>query len=57
MACLLGMASKEVMVSAAPLIVLLYDRNSWPAHLVRHGGRRWGLYLGLAHMAAAGVAS
>ncbi len=42
--CLLGMGSKEVMVSA-PLIVILYDRafrvNSWKALVTRPVGRRW----------------
>ena len=37
LACLLGMASKEVMVSA-PLIVLLYDRTFLPAHSAKRGG-------------------
>lgn len=46
-ACLFGMACKEVMVTA-PLMVLLYDRvfvaGSWRAAW----GQRWRLYLGLA---------
>jgi hypothetical protein len=38
LACLLGMACKEVMVTA-PLIVLLYDRTrSWEARLLPRGG-------------------
>jgi Flp pilus assembly protein TadD len=45
--CLLGMASKEVMVTA-PVMVLLYDRvflaKSWREVFQR----RWGLYAGLA---------
>ena len=45
--CLLGMATKEVMVTA-PVLVLLYDRmflsGSW-AEALR---RRWGFYLGLS---------
>ncbi len=45
--CLLGMASKEVMVTA-PVVVLLYDRvflaKTWREVLQR----RWGLYAGLA---------
>jgi tetratricopeptide (TPR) repeat protein len=47
LACLLGMATKEVMVSA-PLAVLLYDRT-FVAGSVRGAWReRRGLYLGLA---------
>ncbi|MGD1001038.1 MAG: tetratricopeptide repeat protein [Candidatus Brocadiia bacterium] len=45
--CLLGMASKEVMVSA-PLIVLLYDRIFFTGSFGETLRRRWGLYLGLA---------
>jgi protein O-mannosyl-transferase len=46
-ACLLGMATKEVMVSA-PLIVLLYDRT-FVAGTFREAWRsRWGLYVALA---------
>ncbi|MDB4912552.1 MAG: hypothetical protein JWM95_196 [Gemmatimonadetes bacterium] len=49
MACLLGMGSKEVMVSA-PLIVILWDRvfhsTSWSALLEKGNGRRW-FYLAL----------
>jgi tetratricopeptide (TPR) repeat protein len=46
-ACLLGMASKEVMVSA-PLIVLLYDRTFLCGSFVEAWRRRWRLYLALA---------
>ena len=56
LACALGMASKEVMVTA-PLIVVLHDRafrvTSWRALLDRRGGRPW-LY---AALTAATVAS
>jgi Flp pilus assembly protein TadD len=46
-ACLCGMASKEVMVSA-PLIVLLYERT-FIAGSIRDAVRRsWPLYVGLA---------
>ncbi len=45
--CLLGMASKEVMVSA-PLIVLLYDRTFLTGSFTEAWRRRWRLYLGLA---------
>jgi protein O-mannosyl-transferase len=46
-ACLLGMATKEVMVTA-PVVVLLYDRT-FLAHSFREAlRRRWGLYLALA---------
>ncbi len=45
--CLLGMGSKEVMVSA-PLIVLLYDRTFVAGSFREALRRRWGLYLGLA---------
>ena len=47
LACLLGMASKEVMVSA-PLIVLLYDRAFLAGSFREAWRRRWGLYLALA---------
>ncbi|MHC4982688.1 MAG: tetratricopeptide repeat protein [Planctomycetota bacterium] len=47
LACLLGMASKEVMVSA-PLIVLLYDRTFLAGSFKQALRRRWGLYIGLA---------
>ncbi len=46
-ACLLGMATKEVMVSA-PLIVLLYDRTFCAGSFGEAWRCRWGLYLGLA---------
>jgi tetratricopeptide (TPR) repeat protein len=46
-ACLLGMGSKEVMVSA-PLIVLLYDWIFVAGDFQEIGKRRWQLYLGLA---------
>jgi len=46
-ACLLGMACKEVMVTA-PLIVLLYDRTFLAGSFAEAWRRRWGLYLGLA---------
>ena len=45
--CLLGMASKEVMVSA-PLIVLLYDRTFLGGSFAEAWRRRWRLYLALA---------
>jgi tetratricopeptide (TPR) repeat protein len=45
--CLLGMASKEVMVSA-PLIVLLYDRTFLCGSFREAWRRRWRLYLALA---------
>ena len=47
LACLLGMATKEVMVTA-PLIVLLYDRTFLAASFRQALRRRPGLYLGLA---------
>ena len=46
LACLLGMAAKEIMVTA-PLVVLLYDRTFLAGTLGRALRRRWGLYLGL----------
>jgi protein O-mannosyl-transferase len=46
-ACLLGMATKEVMVSA-PLAVLVYDRAFVSGSLAAAWRRRRGLYLGLA---------
>ncbi len=45
--CLLGMATKEVMVSA-PLIVLLYDRTFCAGSFREAWRRRYGLYLCLA---------
>ena len=46
-ACLLGMITKEVLVSA-PLIVLLYDRTFVAGSFRAAWRRRWGLYLALA---------
>ena len=46
-ACLAGMASKEVMVSA-PLMVLLYDRAFVSGSLTGALRRSWPLYVGLA---------
>lgn len=46
-ACALGMASKEVMVSA-PLVVLLYDRTFVSVSFREAWRRRRSLYLGLA---------
>ena len=46
-ACALGMASKEVMVSA-PLMVLLYDRAFLSNSFRETWQRRWPLYLALA---------
>jgi tetratricopeptide (TPR) repeat protein len=46
-ACLLGMATKEVMVSA-PLVVLLYDRTFVAGTFREAWRRRRGYYLGLA---------
>jgi tetratricopeptide (TPR) repeat protein len=46
-ACLLGMASKEVMVSA-PLLVLLYDRTFVAGSFRAAWQNHWRLYLGLA---------
>jgi tetratricopeptide (TPR) repeat protein len=45
--CALGMATKEVMVTA-PVVVLLYDRVFLAASWQEIGRRRWGLYVGLA---------
>ena len=45
-ACALGMASKEVMVSA-PLMVMLYDRAFLSASFREACRRRWPLYVGL----------
>ena len=47
LACLLGMASKEVMVSA-PLMLLLYDRTFLAGSFREAWRRRYGLYLALA---------
>jgi tetratricopeptide (TPR) repeat protein len=46
-ACLAGMASKEVMVSA-PLLVLLYDRTFYAGSFAAALRRRAGFYLALA---------
>ncbi len=45
--CVLGMASKEVMVTA-PLVALLVDRTFFAGSFVAALRRRWGLYLALA---------
>jgi tetratricopeptide (TPR) repeat protein len=45
--CLLGMATKEVMVSA-PLMVLLYDRTFVAGTFGEAWRKRWRYYLGLA---------
>ncbi|HTB80599.1 MAG TPA: tetratricopeptide repeat protein [Opitutaceae bacterium] len=47
LACLLGMATKEVMVSA-PLMVLLYDRTFVAGSFREACRQRWRFYLGLA---------
>jgi tetratricopeptide (TPR) repeat protein len=47
LSCLLGMATKEVMVSA-PLVVLLYDRTFVAGSFAAAWRRRRRLYLGLA---------
>jgi Flp pilus assembly protein TadD len=44
--CALGMASKEVMVTA-PVVLLLYDRVFLSDSLGQALHRRWGLYVGL----------
>jgi tetratricopeptide (TPR) repeat protein len=46
-ACFLGMASKEVMVTA-PVMVLLYDRTFVSGSFRQAWSRHWRLYLGLA---------
>ncbi len=46
-ACLLGMASKEVMISA-PLMVLLYDRTFCAGSFREAWRQRYGVYLALA---------
>ncbi|PYI86497.1 MAG: hypothetical protein DME26_08975 [Verrucomicrobia bacterium] len=46
-ACLLGMGSKEVMVSA-PIMVLLYDRVFISKSFAEIFRKRWGFYAGLA---------
>ena len=45
--CLLGMATKEVMV-AAPVLVLLYDRTFVAGSFAAAWRARWKMYLGLA---------
>ena len=45
-ACAMGMATKEVMVTA-PLIVLLYDRTFLAGSFRQALRKRWGLYAGL----------
>ena len=47
LACALGMATKEVMVTA-PLMVLLYDRTFVAGNLAEAWRRRWRWYAGLA---------
>jgi len=47
LACLLGMATKEVMVTA-PLVVLLYDRTFLAGSFADALRQRWKLYAGLA---------
>jgi tetratricopeptide (TPR) repeat protein len=47
LACLAGMACKEVAVTA-PLTVLLYDRTFLAGSFAAAWRRRWGLYLALA---------
>ena len=47
LACLRGMATKEVMVTA-PLVVVLHDRTFLAGSFPQAWRRRWGLYLGLA---------
>ncbi len=47
LACLLGMATKEVMATA-PVIVLLYDRTFLAGSFREAWRRRYGLYLALA---------
>ena len=46
-ACVLGMATKEVMATA-PLLVLLYDRTFLAGSFREAWRRRYGLYLALA---------
>ena len=45
-ACVLGMASKEIMV-VAPVLVLVYDRVFFSASFADALRRRWGLYVAL----------
>ena len=55
-ACLLGMATKEVMATA-PLIVLLYDRTFLAGSFREAWRRRYGLYLALGcHLGRGGIA-
>jgi len=54
-ACLLGMASKEVMASA-PLLVLLYDHTSWREISARPGAAENGFTRPGGHVGAAGAA-
>ncbi len=46
-ACVLGMGTKEVMVTA-PLVILLYDRTFLSRSLLDALRQRWQVYLGLA---------
>ena len=46
-ACLLGVLSKEIIVTA-PVLVLLYDRTFVAGSFLEAGRRRWRYYLGLA---------
>jgi protein O-mannosyl-transferase len=46
-ACLLGMATKEVMLTA-PLVLLLYDRTFLSGSFIRAIRQRWGIYVALA---------
>jgi tetratricopeptide (TPR) repeat protein len=46
-ACLLGMASKEVMATA-PIVVLLYDRAFLSGSFKKSLTQRWPLYLGMS---------
>ena len=47
LACLLGIATKEIMATA-PLMVFLYDRTFLAGSFGRAWRRRWGLYLSVA---------
>ena len=56
LACLLGMATKEVMVSA-PLVVLLYDRTFLAGSFREAWRQALGILPGLGrHLAALGMA-
>jgi hypothetical protein len=46
-ACFLGVATKEIVVTA-PLVVLLYDRTFLEGSFAQSLRRRWGVYVGLA---------